>query len=189
VIFSGWSVDNVIQARSAPPITIFDSRFFTLQNFTAQIRPDVVSGIPVYLVGTKYPGGRAINPSAFTEPPTTPPGCIPGINFPCDPTRQGDSGRNSFRAFGSWQWDFAVHRNFSIREDLTLQFRAELFNVVNHPNFAPPIADINNSTQFGLSTQTLGQFFTGNNIGSGAFNPLYQIGGPRSMQFGLKLQF
>jgi hypothetical protein len=62
-----------------------------------------------------------------------------------------------------------------------------MFNVLNHPNFAPPIPDISLSN-FGLSTQMLGQSLD-QNPGGGGFNPLYQIGGSRSIQLGLKLQF
>jgi hypothetical protein len=90
-----------------------------------------------------------------------------------------------------------VHRDFPLSEKLKLQFRAELFNVVNHPNFGPPIGDLQSpaavNPSFGLSTQTLGQSLGGGSLnlgaGGGAFNPLYQIGGPRSIQLALKLLF
>lgn len=177
----GWSVQSVVQARSAPPVTVYDSALGGfLNNDLTLIRPDVVAGQPFYVYGSQYPGGKAFNAKAFKAPPTDSSG---------NPVRQGDLGRNALRAFPATQWDFAVHREFPIRESVHLQFRAEMFNVLNHPNFAPPIADINNKAQFGLSTQTLGQFLTGGNIGSGALSLLYQIGGPRSVQFGLKVQF
>jgi len=90
------------------------------------------------------------------------------------------------------QWDFGVHRNFSIHESLVLQFRAEMFNLLNHPNFGPPAGTFGRGG-FGLSRQMLGQYLDGgghgSTIGSGAFSPLYQIGGPRSIQFALKLSF
>ena len=128
---------------------------------------------------------------AFQHPPTTPSGCNPGppsFDFPCDPARQGNRGRNALRGFGATQWDFAVHRDLYIRESLKLQFRAEMFNVLNHPNFGPPVGGWGLSN-FGLSYQTLGQSLNNGNLGGGGFNPLYQIGGPRSIQLALKLSF
>jgi hypothetical protein len=97
-------------------------------------------------------------------------------------------GRNALRGFGASQWDFSVHRDFAIREPVKLQFRAEMFNVLNHPNFGPPVADLS-VPQFGLATQMLAQSLSGGIVGAGGFNPLYQIGGPRSIQLALKLMF
>lgn len=179
-ILGGWSVESVIQARSAPPVNVFDGLFGELLNGQTEIRPDVVPGQPFYLHGSQYPGGRALNPAAFIAPPVGSDG---------QALRQGDLGRNALRAFGATQWDFAVHRDFPLRERLKLQFRAEMFNVLNHPNFAPPIADINNTTQFGTSIQMLGQYLGGANVGGGGFNSLYQLGGPRSIQLALKMIF
>jgi hypothetical protein len=64
-----------------------------------------------------------------------------------------------------------------------------MFNLLNHPNFAPPIGDISNTQQFGLSTSTLGNYLAGGNVGAGGLSPLYQLGGPRSIQLALKLTF
>ena len=83
---------------------------------------------------------------------------------------------------------FAVRREFPIHEALQLQFRAELFSLLNHPNFGPPVADLSRSN-FGLSTQMLGQSLNNLNLGGGGLDPLYQIGGPRSIQFALKFIF
>jgi hypothetical protein len=82
-----------------------------------------------------------------------------------------------------------MHRDFPLHERMKLQFRAEMFNVLNHPNFGPPFTQFG-ATGFGLATQTLGQSLAGyGTLGSGALNPLYQLGGPRSIQFALKLVF
>jgi hypothetical protein len=103
--------------------------------------------------------------------------------------RQGNLGRNALRAFGATQWDFGIHRDFPIHESLKLQFRAEMFNVLNHPDFGPPIGDIGDP-RFGQSIEMLGQNLSGSaGAGAGAFSPLYQIGGPRSIQLALKLTF
>ena len=182
-MLGGWSLENIIQARSAPPVDVTDGNFFQLQEFLADVRPDLVPGQPLYLYGRQYPGGKAFNQNAFTDPPSD-----PGTGLPL---RQGDVPRNFLRGFGATQWDFAVHRDFRLREPVTLQFRAEMFNVLNHPNFGQPSGcfGVSCSAPFGVSTQMLGQFLSGGNLGGGAFSPLYQIGGPRSIQFALKLFF
>jgi hypothetical protein len=179
-VLCGWSLQNVFQARSATPVTLFDGSFFYIGNSYAEIRPDILPNQPFYLYGSQYPGGKAFNPAAFVSVPSNPDG---------NAVRQGDMPRNDLRAFGIWQWDVGIHRNFQIREALKLEFRAELFNVTNHPNFGPPTADISNTDQFGQSNQMFGRALAGSNIGGGAFNPLYQTGGPRSVQLALKLQF
>ena len=50
----------------------------------------------------------------------------------------GNVGRNSFRAPNFDQWDASIDKNFRIREEARLQFRAEFFNVLNHTNFGIP---------------------------------------------------
>jgi outer membrane receptor protein involved in Fe transport len=183
-VLCGWSVDNVVVARSAPPVNISDGDFSTLSEvFEADVRPDSVPGQPLYLYRSAYPGGKAINPNAFKDPPVDP--------TTGEPIRQGDVPRNSLRGFGAAQWDFAIHRIFPIHDALQLQFRAEMFNVLNHPNVGPPNGLFTTPAQptFGLSTQTLGQSLNSGNLGGGGFSSLYQLGGPRSIQFGLKLTF
>lgn len=70
---------------------------------------------------------------------------------------------------------------------LRLRFRAEFFNILNHANFGNPNISLP-SPLFGRSTQTLANSL-GSGGASGGFNPLYQVGGPRSIQLALKLQF
>jgi len=185
-ILRGWSTENIIQARSATPVDVYYSYLGRLSNgFQTNPRPDVVPGQPFSLYGPMYPGGKAFNPGAFTSPALDP---VTGL-----PLAQGDLPRNALRGFGATQWDFAVHRDFPIHESLKLQFRAEMFNVLNHPNFGPPVGDLQSpvaiNPQFGQSSQMLGASLAGGNLGSGAFDPLYQLGGPRSIQLALKLSF
>jgi hypothetical protein len=188
-LLRGWSLQNVFQARSAPPANVFDQSFFKVSGGATNVRPDVTRTIPLYLYGSQYPGGKIFN---NTVDPSR-PGCLgPFCPPPTDPNsgsplRQGDLPRNALRGFGTAQWDFAVRRDFPVHDSMMLQFRAEMFNVLNHPSFAPPVADISQSN-FGLSNQTLGQYL-GGNVGGGGFSPLYQLGGPRSIQLALKLQF
>ena len=187
-VLAGWSTENIIQARSATPVDVFNGLFNQLHSgYNLNVRPDVVPGQPLYLSGagcsilylSQCPGGRGFNPAAFVSPPLDANGY---------PLRQGDLTRNALRAFGMTQWDFAVHRDFPIHESLKLQFRAELFNVLNHPNFGPPLGDLS-LPQFGVTTQVLGTSLGGGNVGGGGLSPLYQVGGPRSIQLALKLTF
>jgi hypothetical protein len=201
-ILADWSLQSFILARSAPPVDASDGNFFEFNGgVEADVRPDLVPGQPLYLFGThcasvfqamgalapgaSCPGGKGFNPNAFTDPPVDP--------NTGNPLRQGNVPRNFLRAFGAWQWDFAVHRDFRLHDAVRLQFRAEMFNVLNHPNFGPPSGAFGFGG-FGLSTQMLGRSLNGgstgqSNLGGGAFDSLYQIGGPRSVQLALKLIF
>jgi hypothetical protein len=187
-ILHGWSIESIIQARSAVPVNVQDTNFFEISGFFTAIRPDAIPGQPFYLHGSQCaaifqaptcPGAKGLNPAAFRNPPTDSSG---------NPLRQGDLPRNALRGFGATQWDFAVHREFPIHESVRFQFRAEMFNVLNHPNFGQPSGQFG-SGGFGLSNQMLASSLGGSNQGSGGLSPLYQIGGPRSIQFGLKLVF
>lgn len=181
-ILRGWSVQSIVLARSAPPVDISDQNLFNLfGSFIIDLRPDLVPGQPLYLFGPQYPDGKSFNPAAFTDPPFDPNTFVP--------LRQGNVPRNFLRGFGATQWDFAVHRDFPIHESVKLQFRAEMFDVLNHPNFGAPNGGFGTNS-FGVSSQMLGQSLSGfGSAGSGSLSPLYQIGGPRSVQLALKLQF
>ena len=124
------------------------------------------------LYGPQYPGGKIFNKAAFTPAPAG---------------QQGNFGRNVLRGFGAWQADLALQRQFNMTEKVGLRFRAEFFNIFNHPNFGSPTNTLS-SALFGKSTQTLASSL-GSGGANGGFNPLYQIGGPRSIQMALGLQF
>ena len=180
-LLGGWSADSLLLVRSAPPVDLTDVDFSGFESgVNTNIRPDVVRGQPFYLDGSAFPGGMALNPAAFTNPPSDP---TTGI-----PLRQGNLPRNFLRGFGATQWDFAAHREFRIGEWLKTECRAEMFNVLNHPNFGPPNSEFG-ASGFGISTQMLAQSLSNGSLGGGGFDSLYQIGGPRSIQIALKLKF
>lgn len=187
-VTGGWSVDSMMQARTATPVNVFSTAFGFLGNSLIALRPDVVPGQPFYLKGAECstlpegicPGGKALNPQAFVAPPVDP--------VTQAPLRQGDLPRNALRGFGAFQWDLAARREFSLKESLKLEFKAELFNILNHPNFANPSGDLTSSS-FGVSTSMLNRGLSAGQLGSGGFSPLYQIGGPRSTQLAMKLKF
>jgi len=165
-----WSADAIFRARTATPVnSVFFNRLFGV---FAVKRPNLVPGVPIYLDDPAAAGGRRINRSAFVAPP---------IN------QQGALGRNSLRGFPVSQLDFSLRRQFKFTERYRLQFRADFFNLFNHPNFGNP-PTLLDFPPFGESIQMLGQSLGSGGIEAG-FSPLYQIGGPRSIQLALKLQF
>jgi outer membrane receptor protein involved in Fe transport len=179
-IVGGWSIQNLIQAHSSVPVNIYYSAVQQINNSQTSVRPDRVSDEALYLRGDQYPGGKAFNPDAFTQPPTDPD--------TQQPTRQGNLERNGLRGFDAIQWDLSIHREIPICSSWKLQFRAEMFNVLNHPNFGAPNSAID-LPDFGVSTQLLADSLNNGNLAAGGFNPLYQVGGPRSIQLALKLTF
>ena len=176
-VFGSWSTDSIIYARSAPPVNVVTGQNpfagSVLAGASGVQRPDIVAGAPFYIYPSGAPGGKVINPAAFTTP-------VPA-------TAQGDLGRNALRGFGATQWDITLRRQFRFTERFSLQARGDFFNVLNHPNFGSPINYLS-SPQFGQATMMLNSSL-GSGGQSGGLNPLYQIGGPRSIQLALKLQF
>jgi hypothetical protein len=170
-IASAWSLSGFLFARSAPPVNVVGARSF-VGGTILRYRPNVNPGVPLELFGDQYPGGKILNRAAFSAPPAG---------------QQGDFGRNVLRAFGAFQIDLAVQRRFRLTPKVDLRLRTEFFNVFNHPNFGPPVNDLS-SPLFGRSTQMLASSL-GRGGPNGGFSPLYQVGGPRSIQLGLRLEF
>lgn len=157
-LINGWQLNLIAIANSATPFTVYDSSNVSLQASAPPIsgyfasRPNVV-GNP-----NRGPHSVAqwIDPANFQR---------------LDPTTQagqfGDAERNVARGPGSADVDLSAIKNFQLAEWMTLQFRAESFNVANHPNFGLPIAD----------------------MASGNFGQILLAGPPRLMQFALKAIF
>ncbi len=184
-IFHGWSIDALFTARSATPVNVTYSIVTPGIGGAASVRPDLVEGIPLYIEDASAPGGRRINNARVTIPGNPNPQIGPFLR-PVPP-RQGSLGRNVLRGFPVYQLDLGFRRQFNLTERTHLQFKTEFFNIFNHPNFGDPDGLLASST-FGFSTAMLGRSL-GSGGTLGGFNPLYQIGGPRSIQFSLKLAF
>lgn len=175
VILRNWSIGAVLHARTATPVNIVLRSTFTDEAaLIARLqRPNLISGVPLYIDDPAVAGGRRINRAAFATS---------NLDRP-----QGPLGYNALRGFGVSQFDLALRRQFNLNQRLNLQFKVEFFNLFNHPNFGDPV-NVLSSNLFGQSTQMFGR-----SLGSGGINggliPLYQIGGPRSTQLALKIQF
>ena len=187
-ILSGWSVDSILVARSATPVNVTYSRATSFGSVS--LRPDRVPDVELYLSDPNAPGGKRLN--------NTPVSSIQRGPFLIPNTvRNGTLGRNALRGFPMWQIDFAVRRQFNLVEQLRMQVKAEFFNLFNHPNFGDPSSSLGSvsaagvatfSSAFGVSTATLAQSLGSGGL-TGGFNPLYQVGGPRSVQLSLKFEF
>jgi hypothetical protein len=184
-IFRSWSVDALVTARSATPVNVIYSISTPGIGGIATVRPDLVEGIPLYIDDPTAPGGRRFNNTRVTIPGNPTPQIGPFLRpFPA---RQGSFGRNVLRGFSVYQLDLGIRRQFNFTERMNLQFKSEFFNIFNHPNFGDPDGLLASST-FGFSTAMLGRSLGSGGV-LGGFNPLYQIGGPRSIQFSVKLGF
>jgi len=173
-LLRGWSFDAILHARSGFPITLQQEEEVNAISVVNAYRPNWVYGEPLWIAAPGAPGGRALNPEAFS---------IPGTYN----TRQGNLGRNVPSGFGMWQMDLAVKRDFHFGERRGLQVRVEAFNAFNHANFADPIKFLD-SPFFGQSTSMLNTMLGTGSSGSG-LAPMLQIGGARSVQVSLRFHF
>jgi len=180
VLGAGWQLNSVITVQSGRPINIITDAPGVNSNYVQ--RPDILPGVnpilPNWTPATGY-----LNPAAFAYPAVT--AADPNGYF-------GDLGRDEIYGPGFWNYDLSATKNFQIRERFQLQFRAEFFNIFNHPNFALPSNVISpgflsdhmtpnpNASTAGLITQTP-------DVAQG--NPGLGGGGPRVMQFGIRFQF
>jgi hypothetical protein len=167
LLASNWGLDGRLIARTSFPVPLVGNQVndpATGSQYRTGL--NLLPNQPVYIHDSQYPGGRAVNPAAFALPAA---GTL------------GNAPRNFVRGFGAWQINMAVRREFTIQERLHLQLRAEAFNVLNHPNFGR-VDPTRSSATFGQATSMLNQQL-------GTVASQYQQGGPRSMQFALKLVF
>jgi hypothetical protein len=170
-----WSLNAVVVARSGFPFNAIVYSTSPDPGGYATSRPDIVLGQPIWLYGSQCisidgppcAGGKGLNPTAFSIPSTV---------------RQGTEGRNDIAGFGLTQIDLSVSRDFPLGERLKLAFRADAFNFLNHPNFGNPPGNVEFGTSYLQSQFMLNQTL-------GGLNPLFQEGGPRSLQLSLRLSF
>jgi hypothetical protein len=121
---SGWSVNSIVTIQSGFPITPQLSYNPSNNGDTRNpVRPFVnpaFSGPKIFGTPTQW-----FNPSAFLAPPAN-------SGF------YGNLGRDTLIGPGLGTWDFSAVKDTTIRERLTVQFRAEIFNLLNRANFNTP---------------------------------------------------
>lgn len=122
----GWQLSSILQARSGLPIDVM------MQSggiFGLSVRPDAIPGAVQERSGGNwaYPNSK-LNVNAFAVP----------ADYTGAVGQVGDVGRNSLVGPKFVQIDFSLMKNFAITERAKLQFRADIFNILNHPNFQGP---------------------------------------------------
>jgi hypothetical protein len=162
-LFGSWELSSMAMARTGFPINVTVDRPASALpdgNSTDQ-RPNIVPGVSLI-----PPGGQTINewinPAAFSMPAQG--------TF-------GDAPRDVARGPGAWQIDFAAAKQIPISERAQLEFRAECFNIFNHPQYGLPQSD------FSAGPGVFGSIITTVNTGP------VGTGTPRQVQFVLRLAF
>ena len=205
----GWEVGGVFNARTGVPIDVTLSRpdivyqvvssgqyvssplvsggtvltVPVINNpfggaFRSNRRPDVIPGVDPFLHAGD--GRYFLNPAAFAVP---------------KPGTFGNLGRYALHGPGLSQLDFTVHKRFAIDDKRNIEFRAELYNILNRANFANPPAVLNNALGTGNNQLQPGQSFSAAAAGSafGVFNSTVSkdvgLGAQRQAQLSLRFNF
>jgi hypothetical protein len=183
LVGGGWEASSIFQARGGLPEDIT-----LISGFLGNpVRPSYVPGQNPYLQHISWlnPAG-SYNHAAFIVP--TGYDGTPGQNL-------GDVGRNALRGPGFFQWDFSTMKNFEVTQKAKLQFRVDLFNILNHPNYSNPDGGVCSSLTYGAAGQTatcnpnpyFGQ--TTSTVANQTGNGQIGNGTARQAQFSLKLLF
>jgi len=195
---NGWGIDSVLNLQSGQPFQLnynFEGDFSGGGN--GFDRPDVVG--PIHY-DSKHPLNY-LDLSSFAIPCTI-SGAATGSDQDCVPgTRHyGNLGRDALHGPTFKEWNFAIYKNTAITEHLKMQFRADFFNLPNHPNFANPFLPsyIADPGIAGFTTATVDG--TSREVGAGPYpisatgdvgigNPFIGGGGPRGIQLAIKFTF
>jgi hypothetical protein len=171
-LLRGWSLDSMVRLRTGFPIDVRNTENLLGLGFDNLQRPSLVNGQPVWLTDANVPGGRRLDPAAFA---------------PISAGGQGSLGRNALRGFGMSQADVALRRTFVLSERAGIEFRAEVFNLLNRASPGDPVPYLQDA-RFGRSISMLNLM-----MGSGAphsgLTPAFQTGGTRTAQLQLRLRF
>jgi Carboxypeptidase regulatory-like domain len=168
-IAGGWEITTTTLARTGFPVNVVLPSSYTAPdgNNAGTQRPDLVPGVSL-----SPPGGKSIaqwiNPAAFATP---------AGEF-------GTAPRNLIRGPGTWQIDLGSAKRIKLWESGGLEFRAEFYNIFNHPQLGQPQStfDPSNTTGFGSIINT---------VNTSIVSPITPVGSgtPREIQFALRLEF
>ncbi|HVB99658.1 MAG TPA: hypothetical protein VNJ12_10065, partial [Candidatus Dormibacteraeota bacterium] len=183
-VTKGWQLGGVVTAQTGLPFTpLIAGDPLGLGDTAAFAYPNRIRGGSCSSLTNPGNVANYIKTQCFalpTAPATLPSGvnCIPfssSLPNTCS-NLLGNGGRNEIYGPGITDVDFSVVKDTKIRENLTLQFRAEMFNLFNHPNFKPPV---DNSTIFNSDGSPAGNAGT---LDATSIDP-------REIQFAVKVLF
>jgi carboxypeptidase family protein len=160
-LLGGWELSGIGSASTGRPIDILVDVSSTDRpdGVTRNQRPDLVPGQSIY--GSPKTINNWFNINAFA---------VPAVGT------WGNLGRNAGRGPGYYEIDTALEKSTAITERLAIKFRAEAFNLFNHPIYGDPASDISDAASFGVITSQLNTNPTG-------------LGSSRKIQFMLRLEF
>ena len=159
LITNGWQLNTITSISSGTPFTVYDSADVSLQGSAPEIsgfyssRPDLISAPNS---GQPHTPNEWVSRAPFLQ-----------LNPVTQAGQFGNEGRNVVRGPGIADVDLSLFKYFNIDESRRVQFRAECFNLLNHPNFGLPENDLE----------------------SPAFGQILQAGPPRLLQLALKFVF
>jgi hypothetical protein len=198
-MLEGWSINSAVLLQSGLPYGPLDKRDINKNGDKVSVDRWDFFGNPSDFTGGRTPipffKNLATMPAMCTQEATAIGTAGPGGNlatFGCfmkgnsvliaPPTgTDGTASRNLFRDQGFRNWDFSLFKNWTLKERLTAQFRAEFFNILNHTILANPgSGGLVGDGTLGLSSNT---------PDAAGQNPLLGTGAAREIQFGLKLLF
>lgn len=158
-VLNGWQMNAIASLSTGTPFTVYDSADVSQQGSAPEItgfyssRPDLISNPNV---GQPHTANEWISRSPFLA-----------LNPVTQAGQFGNEGRNVVRGPGIEDVDFSIFKYFDVSERARVQFRAECFNLLNHPNFGLPENDLE----------------------SPAFGQILQAGSPRLLQLAIKVIF
>jgi hypothetical protein len=167
-----WTVSGIFRARSGFPIDVMSSQPPFGQGFDNAGRPDLVTGVPVWIADASVAGHRRLNPAAFRVPSA-------GVT--------GSLGRNVITGNGLAQLDASLRREFPLFRQVSLEVSVNVFNVLNHPAFANPVPFLS-SPFFGQPT-SMQNLMLGSGTPNTGLPPLFQTGGARAGEFSFRFTF
>jgi|HubBroStandDraft_1064217.scaffolds.fasta_scaffold00667_14 hypothetical protein len=198
---NGWGINSVLTLQDGQPFQL-NYNFEPHDDYSGGgnlfDRPDVVGPIQYdaknpanYLQLSSFAIPCTITTAAQAAPTGTDFDCVPGTRH------YGNEGRDSLRGPAFKEFNFAIFKNTAITERFNMQFRADFFNLPNHPNFANPFlpAFIADAGTAGYAVNSAGREVGGGpypitatgDVGIG--NPFLGGGGPRGIQLAIKFTF